>query len=206
MPADPLRGHDRVAAASALLVIDVFNRFEFEGGATLARKAAAIAEAIARLRGRLDRHGVPTIYCNDNFGQWRSDFRELVAECAADGMRGAVAARRLEPRRDDYFVLKPRHSAFFATPLHLLLQSLEVRALVLSGLSGDRCILATAMDAHMHGYALCAAHDAIASESVPRNRRALAQMSAAFDAGMRRTTSIDAGYLARLAGSAGSIA
>ncbi len=205
MPADPLRGHDRAPTGSALLIVDMFNRFDFDGGAALGRKAAAIAEVIAGLRRRLDRADVPSIYCNDNFGQWRSDFRDLVSACAADDMRGALAARTLEPRRDDYFVLKPRHSAFFATPLHLLLQSLGVRALVLTGLSGDRCILATAIDAHMHGYALCVVRDAIASETAPRNRRALAQMSATLDVGLRQAGSIDSGYLTRLAASAGRI-
>jgi nicotinamidase-related amidase len=204
MPADPLRGHDRVPAGAALLIIDMFNRFDFDGGAALGRKAAAIAEVIARLRRRLDRHDVPTIYCNDNFGQWRSDFRELVGACSADGMRGALAARALEPRRDDYFVLKPRHSAFFGTPLHLLLRTLHVRCIVLTGLSGDRCILASAIDAHMHGYSTCVASDAIASETPARNARALRQMAEAFDVGVRRAASIDGRYLAGRA-SAGDV-
>jgi nicotinamidase-related amidase len=36
---------------------------------------------------------------------------------------------------DDYFVLKPLHSGLFATPMHVLLQQLQVRHVVLTGVA-----------------------------------------------------------------------
>lgn len=54
---------------------------------------------------------------NDNFGRWQSDFRRLVEHVLHDGVPGEEVARILRPENDDYFVLKPKHSAFFETTL-----------------------------------------------------------------------------------------
>ena len=44
---------------------------------------------LAVLKRRAARAGVPVIYINDNFGQWRSDFRRTVAHCTARTRRDA---------------------------------------------------------------------------------------------------------------------
>ena len=51
------------------------------------------------------------------------------------------------PDDDDYFVLKPKHSGFYATPLELLLRYLKVDELIITGIAGDNCVLFTAADA-----------------------------------------------------------
>jgi hypothetical protein len=51
--------------------------------------------------------GVPTIYVNDNFGQWRSDARKLVQYCLRPEATGLHFVEQLQPDDDDYFVLKP---------------------------------------------------------------------------------------------------
>ena len=62
---------------------------------------------------------MPTVYINDNFGQWRSDFRQTVAHCTARSSPGR-ACRGVWPTARDYFVLKPKHSGFFDTTLDTL--------------------------------------------------------------------------------------
>lgn len=165
---------------TALLVIDMISDFDFPGGATLARRAQAAARAIAGLKRRLERHGVPTIYANDNYGHWRSDFREIVPRCGAADSLGAPVIDTLRPAPEDYFVLKPQHSAFYGSPLEMLLDSLDVRVLVLTGSAGDRCVLATAADAHMRGFRMLAPADCVVSESAARHRRWQAQLQDAF--------------------------
>src|SRR4029079_1226095 len=59
----------------ALLMVDVINDLEFEGGDKLLRHALAMAQRLAALARRARAAGVPVIYANDNFGKWRSDFR-----------------------------------------------------------------------------------------------------------------------------------
>lgn len=175
----------RTAPQTALLIVDMINPFDFEGAAALLRNAMPAARAIARLRAALKPVGVPVVYINDNFTQWRSDFRELVAVCGRDGAAGSAVVRLLKPDGDDYFVLKPKHSAFFATPLRLLLEQQKVERVILTGIASDSCILATAADAHMNEFSLCVPKDCVAAQTPERNRRALEVMKTSLHADTR---------------------
>lgn len=169
----------------ALLIIDMINTFEFEGGASLARGAEDAARRIAGLRRRWQEAGAPVIFVNDNFMRWQADFRELVAVCAHDGMRGAAVARTLQPGPDDYFVLKPKHSAFLSTPLDVLLAKLGVKQLVLTGVAADSCILATSQDAHMREFQVRVPRDCVAAITQARKERALAVMRDGWNVDVR---------------------
>ena len=81
---------------SALLIIDMLNDLEFEGGEELREQAMPVATAIAHLRDWYHAHGLPVIYANDNFGRWRSDFTEVAGglDCGARTGGGACAACR----------------------------------------------------------------------------------------------------------------
>src|SRR5215212_8786544 len=112
---------------TVLILIDVINDLEFEGGEQLLPHALPMAENIAKLKERTDAANIPSIYVNDNFGQWRSDFSHLIDHCLKDGVRGEPMVRRLKPGKEDYFVLKPKHSGFYLTTLDLLLQYLGAK-------------------------------------------------------------------------------
>jgi nicotinamidase-related amidase len=159
------------------VIIDMINTFDFPGGAALARHARAVAPRARQLRDACSRARIPVIYCNDNFGQWRSDFRAVYQRCTQPRARGAGIAVQLKPGPNDYFILKPRHSAFYQTPLDLLLESLRVRHLILAGIAGDGCVLTTATDAHMREYQVSVASDATASQRPASNRRALEHLA-----------------------------
>ena len=150
-------------AKIALLIIDMISDFEFEDGDRLLRGALPAARSIARLKKRARAARVPVIYVNDNFGQWRSDFRQLLDRCLHDGVAGEPVARLLAPDAEDYFVLKPANSGFFATPLEALLKLMGVRTLVLTGVATDQCILFTAAEAYVRNYALVIPRDCVAS-------------------------------------------
>jgi len=168
--------------SAALLLIDVINDLEFERGDQLLEYALAMAHRLARLKRRAAAAGIPAIYVNDNFGRWRSDFRQQVAHCLADGVRGEPIARLLTPGDDDYFVLKPTNSAFHETPLNTLLGQLGARTLVLTGMACDICVLFTANDAHMRGYGVVVPSDCVASERPEDTNYALRLMAKALDA------------------------
>ena len=160
----------------ALLLIDVINDLEFEGGEELLRDALPAARNIASLKERAQQAGVPVIYVNDNFGRWRSDFKKIVSHCLHDQVRGRPIAELLQPDEDDYFVLKPKHSGFFSTTLDLLLEYLGVRTVVLTGFAGNNCVLFTANDAYLRDYALIVPADCTASIRTEENEYALKQM------------------------------
>lgn len=156
-----------------LVIIDMISGWDFPDAPKLLPHAAAIAPRIAALKARCRRAGVPVIYANDNRGQWRSDFRQVVREALAENGAGASIARQLAPDDDDYFVLKPKHSAFFATPFDLLLQHLQARSLIVTGVTSDQCVASTVADARMRDYEVVVPQDCIASQSAARNRRAV---------------------------------
>jgi nicotinamidase-related amidase len=178
------------AAPVALLLIDVINAMEFEGGDELARAALPAARRLAELRQRARALGIPVIYANDNFGRWRSDFREVV-EHALDDVPGRPIAQLLRPDEDDYFVLKPKHSAFYATTLDVLLRYLGARHLVMGGFSGDVCVLFTAGDAYMRDLHVHVPSDCIASVHEEENRRALAYMRRVLEVRTAPSTALD---------------
>src|SRR5690349_4157814 len=106
---------------TALLLIDVINDLAFPGSEPLIAQAEQMSKALAALKRRAARAKVPVIYVNDNFGQWRSDFRRTVSHCTAKRSPGRAVSLRLRPSERDYFVLKPKHSGFYDTTLETLL-------------------------------------------------------------------------------------
>lgn len=178
----PPSGSDDERESVALLLVDVINDLEFEGGARLLEEALPAAERLRTLVDRAREAGVPIVYANDNFGHWRDDFPELLRHCLEDGVRGEPIARMLEPAASDYFILKPRHSAFFLTPLEYLLDHLEVEELIVAGLATDQCVQVTAADAHMRGYRVTVPRDCSAAETEERHRRAMEWMERMADA------------------------
>jgi nicotinamidase-related amidase len=199
MPAknDDLHGNVPDNADIALLLIDVINDLEFDGGEALLRHALPMAEQIAALKRRATQAGIPAVYVNDNFGRWQSDFAKLLAHCLTDGVRGQPLAERLRPEPDDYFVLKPKHSGFYSTTLDSLLHYLKVTTVILTGLTGDICVLFTANDAYMRDLHLVVPADCVASLHPEENRHALAHMQRVLKADIRSSTALDFNALQR---------
>lgn len=186
-----LHGNAPDNARVALLLIDVINDFEFPGGAQLARQALPAAKRIAALKRRCKEADIPAVYVNDNFGKWRSDFKKLVTHCLKEKTRGRRVVELLKPERDDYFVLKPKHSGFFSTTLDLLLQYLGAEILILAGFTGDICILFTAADAFLRDYHLVIPKDCVVSQDKIENSRALKYMERVLEANIASSTEIN---------------
>lgn len=174
----------------ALVLIDVINDFDFPRAASLLRYALPAAQRIAALKERAKRARIPVIYANDNFGRWRSDFRQQIEHCLAEGRRGRKIVELLKPAHDDYFVLKPMHSAFFSTTLEVLLERLQIRRLILAGFAADICVLYTANDAYMREFKVAVPSDCIASETIRQYRFALEHMVQRLRADTRASDTI----------------
>jgi nicotinamidase-related amidase len=200
----PARQHDLHGSAPdnsrvALLLIDFINDFEFKSAEKIFPRALAAARNTAVLKARARKAGVPTIYTNDNFGKWRSDFRSLLEHCLKGEVRGKAIAELLKPDEDDYFVLKPKHSGFHSTTLDVLLAHLGARTLILTGVAGDFCVLFTAQDAYMRDFKLLVPRDCVASESEADDRYALEHMAKVVKAGIGPSSGIDFGALQKAA-------
>lgn len=182
--------HPSPPSETALLVIDMMNLFDFDGGTALAKSAITCSRAIRRLRDRFDKAGAPVIYVNDNFSNWQGDFRELIAACQTSDGPSSTISRALSPRAGHYHVLKPKHSAFLGTPLAILLTKLGVQRLVLTGISADSCILSTATDANMREMELWIPGDAVAAITRDRKAKALSLIKASLGGDIRGTRAI----------------
>jgi len=161
----------------ALILIDVINDMEFESGEALLRNALPAAKKLSQLTHRARNAGVPVIYVNDNFGKWRSDFRQQLGHVLEDGVRGEPIAKLLRPDDDDYFVLKAKHSGFYHTQLDLLIEYLQVSTIVLAGFTTDICVLFTASDAYMRDLEIIVPPDCSAAASMKHHETALEHMS-----------------------------
>ena len=104
---------------------------------------------------------------------WQGGFPDLVASSLALGGASAHLAERLAPEDRHYYVLKPKHSAFMATALPVLLQQLDVDRIAITGIATDSCVLATAIDAHMRDYRLWVPGDCTAARTPALKRAAL---------------------------------
>jgi nicotinamidase-related amidase len=193
MPAknEDLHGNVPDKSNVALLLIDVINDLEFENGEELLRHALPMAERLAALKRRAKEAGIPVIYVNDNFGKWQSDFKRILEHCLKEDVRGRPLAELLRPEEDDYFVLKPKHSGFFSTTLDILLNYLEARTLILTGLTGDICVLFTAHDAYMRDFNLVIPSDCVASSDPSENEYTLRKMQTLMDADISPSAEID---------------
>lgn len=194
---EDLHGNAPDSAAVALLVIDVINDFEFADGAELFASALPMAENIAALKRQAKRAGIPVVYVNDNFGKWQSDFNKLITRCLTEPVRGKPIVELLKPDEDDYFVLKPKQSGFFSTALDILLRYLDVKTLIITGVSTNICVLFTANDAYMRDFHLLVPCDCVASSSAAENRDALAQMKTVLKADIRPSTDLNLRGLTR---------
>ena len=199
MPAknSDLHGNTPDRAPAVLLLIDVINDMEFEGGDRLLAHALPMAERLAVLKRRAEAAGIPSVYANDNFGRWKSDFASQVRHCTHDPVRGRPVARLLAPGPEDYFVLKPKHSAFFATPLETLLRYLGTTTLILAGLTTDICVLFTAADVYLRDLHLIVAEDCVTAIEPEDHRQALEYMARVMKAQIQPAVEIDLPKLAR---------
>ena len=160
----------------------MISRFDFPDGPRLVRAASRAARKIAVVKQRARRAQWPVIYVNDTAGKWESDPHEFVRRCAAAESLGREIVKLIEPTESDFFIFKPRHSAFFETPLNSLLKRLGTSRLYLTGTTSHQCVLFTAMDAHIRGYQVVIPRQCIAAPKSAQTRHALAILADAVDA------------------------
>ncbi|MBM7631960.1 isochorismatase family cysteine hydrolase [Geomicrobium sediminis] len=166
----------------AMLIIDMINDFSFEEGQDLIESASNLPEKVSILKKQLKSYNVPIIYVNDNYGRWQSDFKDLFNHCMQQQQNVREFNELIKPEEDDYFVLKPQFSGFYATPLDILLRQLDVQTLILCGVAGNMCVHFTANDAYMRGYQLFIPSDLSASLTKEENEQAISIMKTVLGA------------------------
>jgi len=182
---------------TALIIIDVINDLEFPGGEKVLPWAEKMAERLLPTAEAARKAGIAVVYANDNFGKWHSDWDEVFKYATRDGARGRDVAKRLKPAKEDYFILKPKHSAYYATSMEPLLQSLGIQRVVMAGIATNLCVLFSAHDAHMREYETLVLSDCCAAESDNDHNIALDQLKRFCGTAVLRSDEIDWAELAK---------
>ncbi len=200
MPANKssdLHGFAPDNSKAALILIDVINRMDFPGSEKLIPSAERMAKNLLRLKERASKAGIPSIYVNDNFGKWRSDFRAIVNSCLEDDVPGRKVVELLKPAEEDYFVLKPKHSGFYSTSLDLLLLHLGSKNLIITGVATNICVLFTANEAYMRDYNVIIPSDCVAEEDPEEGKTVLKLMKKVLKAEIKNSKKINLNELLR---------
>jgi nicotinamidase-related amidase len=180
--AGSLHGNVPDRSRVVLLLIDVINDLDFPNNVALLRQAPSLGMNIAALKKRCREKNIPAVYVNDNRGKWRSDFANVLAHCVERNCPGRTMVEKLIPDAEDYIVLKPKHSAFHATPLDTILTYLGARTVILAGLTTGACVLLTAGEIYIRDIKLAVPSDCVAALRKTDQHKALALMRTNFQA------------------------
>ena len=175
---------------TVLLLVDLINHFEFPDAPALLKESLAIVDNIVGLKHRARSANVPVLYVNDNFGQWRSNAKELLRYCVRKEAVGREFVKAIAPDQEDYFVLKPMHSGFYQTPLDALLRYFGAKSIVMAGIATNSCIVCTAHDAKMRDIEITVASDCCAARSQQEHTQALDHLTATTGARVVKAASI----------------
>ena len=179
---------------TALIVVDMQNGFCDPAGSAaqvgfdISMCRAAIAPCV-RLVEAARAHDIPVIFTRLVY---RADYRDggvvtdeilqglVEAQCCAAGTPDAELIPELVPEPADFVIDKNRYSAFYGTPLASILTSLDIRHLVICGVTTNICVETTARDASQRDYRTVVVADATGEIAPERHHWALETLGTRF--------------------------
>jgi nicotinamidase-related amidase len=170
----------------ALLLVDVIKDFLHEAGDRLLESFRERHAGLTRALEQARAAGEAVVYANDHGESWDSDAPALVRRAVEQGKGGELVAA-VTPRRGDTVVLKPRYSAFDATPLQFILRDdLGVDELAVAGTATEMCVFQTVTDALRLGFTVTVCADACATVDEKNERIALDYLECVLGANVQR--------------------
>ena len=169
---------------SALIVVDMLNEYDHEDAEVLVEHVRTALPAMRRLVERADPQRTPTVYVNDNYGDWSAGRPEIVERAIAGRARDLVEP--IAPTDATLFISKARHSIFYETQLEYLLREQEVERVVLVGQVTEQCILYSALDAYVRQFHVAVPCDAVAGIHLDLAEAALDMMERNMRADLTR--------------------
>ncbi len=118
-----------MAAGTALVVIDMLNRYEHDDADTLRNSVEEVLPVMQALIARAREQDAPIVYVNDNYDDWSAGPAELCEQALAGAHRALVEP--ILPPPGAAFITKARHSIFYETSLEYLLRNQGIERLIL---------------------------------------------------------------------------
>ena len=164
---------DSKCRETALLIVDFVSDFDFEDGELLFRRSREAVKNVSILKKKIKRINAPVIYVNDELGNGRTALEDDLSKLEGRSAKAAEIMSSIRPEDDDHWIVKPQRSGFYGTPLGNLLLSLGVSSVIVAGVTTDICVLFTAHDAYMRGYAVSVPSDCRAALEDSHHKDAL---------------------------------
>lgn len=154
---------------SALLLVDVQNRFIFGASEAVPAPAVRVLEPIEALLRTARARGIPRFYvtvahpAGADAAPWMRRLRDMGSDVKARAAQplppwASEIPAAIAPQPGEPHLVKCRFSAFYETALELLLRGAGVETVVIVGVASYGCIIATYIDACSRGFfpLLCA--------------------------------------------------
>jgi nicotinamidase-related amidase len=150
----------------ALLIIDmVKDNFDESRNLPITPVAQQIIAPINGLIERFRNQSWPVVFSTDAFKQDDFIFKGRMHPHSLAGTQGAEVVDGLDMRDQDFWLPKPRFSAFFDTGLENWLRERQVSLCAVGGISTHFCVLTTVMDAICHDFKAVLLEDCSAAPS-----------------------------------------
>jgi len=137
----------------ALLIIDmVKDSFDESHRLPITPLAKKIIGPINGLISAFRKQRWPIVFATDAFQEGDFLFKGRMKPHSIIGTTGAEVIEELNREREDYWLPKPKFSAFFGTSLNEWLKQQGVTLCAVAGITTNFCVLTTAMDALCHNF------------------------------------------------------
>jgi nicotinamidase-related amidase len=137
----------------ALLIIDmVKDNFVEAKKLPITPLAKRIIAPINNLIGEFRKKSFPIVFSTDAFHEEDFIFTGRMKPHSLAGTTGAEVINELDRRQEDFWLPKPRFSAFFDTELNRWLEERGVTLCAVAGIATNFCVLTTVMDALCYNF------------------------------------------------------
>jgi nicotinamidase-related amidase len=159
----------------ALLVIDmVKDNFTEEKNLPITSFAKNIIAPINRLSDCFRQNDWPVVFATDAFHEGDFIFTGRMHPHSLAGTQGAEVVESLVRQDQDFWLPKPRFSAFFDTGLESWLRDRKVTLCAVGGIATPFCVLTTVMDALCHDFKAVLLEDCSAASSAEQHQQMIA--------------------------------
>ncbi|WP_341250408.1 isochorismatase family cysteine hydrolase [Euzebya pacifica] len=149
----------------ALIVIDLQRKYAADDGPFAMAGASELVARTADFADAMRERGVPVIWVTRELRPGLSMGPATASTLGESWFSGPQAELddRLRPRPGDVRVVKPRQSSFYGTDLDVVLRTAGVTRVLLTGVTTNICVQATAQDARARDYDVVVLEDLTAS-------------------------------------------
>ncbi|OPY38374.1 MAG: putative isochorismatase family protein [Methanoregula sp. PtaU1.Bin051] len=155
----------------ALLIIDMQNDFVLDGAPLQVAQAKTVIPKVRMVLDAFRERKLPVFHILRVHRRDGSDIEVIRQDLfrknpfAVAGTKGAAVIDELQPLDGEYIIEKTRMSAFFATNLDLMLRTLSITDLVVTGIQTPNCVRTTVFDAIAYNYQVILVADAVGAKN-----------------------------------------